>query len=485
MSAHPRSTRALHIVVLAATILIGLSSTMLAICMPRASADLHAGAVAATWMLLSYQVVCGGLLVLGGQLADRYDARSLFRTGMAAFTTSSVGLVLAANPSVFIAARAVQGVGAALLLSTCVVLLSAAHRPGPARTTAISLYLAGFAIAQVVGPLVGGIVTQTAGWRWLFAGTTLLGVLALGGGWRAIGSVPVDRPGPGAGLGVDVPGNLVIAAALTLSMVGVSGAQERGWTDPLTVALLVGSVMLMPLLVTVERRARRPAIAIQLMRDRPFALACLGSFLLSGPRLAPAVVLSLFVQGYLGAGPIDAALTISPLPVAVTIGTLAAGRFVGRNSIRFTAWAAGLSAVGAAVLVLAVVLDGQRIPVMTGLAILGLGTGVYQTLNAATILGLSPAGAAGTVNGVRVLTQQGGVALAMAVLVSLSASRLSRTEAPDYFAGAASRMSPAAHAAIRDGHLIAMSVLVLVCLAALWSTIALGRRLRGAHETGS
>lgn len=452
-----RNARAVLTVVFAATVLIGLNATMLAVALPSAVDDLGATPLQGSWMLLSYLVVSGAGLVLSGQLADCLALAPVFRVGLGAFAVSALALALAVDPVVFIAARALQGAGAALLLSTAAAIIAVSH-PVARRRGAMGVYLAGFAIAQVSGPMIGGLVTSMVGWRWLFLIGFVIALGALTLGWRALSRLPRREF---TGVRVDVPGNILIVVATSVLLVALAGVQEVGWAHPRTVGLLVLAGVAVPVFVDVERHSRWPAIAVDLLRDRAFALANVAAFCLCVGRVVPAVVLSLWFQGYAGDGPFAAALKVTPLAVAVTVGTLAVGRVVTvRDEVVTSRLAAAGAVVGAALLLASLVRGGNGILFVVGLVALGLSTGAFQTVNSTMILAMRPLRQAGTVNGIRTTAQQTAVSLGAALLLSLGTGQLSGPAASDYLAGRADQLDAVARDALVAGHVVAAWVLL-------------------------
>ena len=185
--------RWLLVVIFVSTILIGLNATMVSIALPRIVADLGASAEQGTWMLLSYLLVNGSMLVMAGQLADSWSPGKVFRTGLVLFLATAVALALVDGPGAFITLRALQGIAAAMLLSTAAAMIARAF-PRHRMNSAMGIYLAGFAVAQVAGPSVGGVITAFLGWRWLFAVTAGIALLGLIAGWGIVGTV--RTPGP-------------------------------------------------------------------------------------------------------------------------------------------------------------------------------------------------------------------------------------------------------------------------------------------------
>ncbi len=468
-----RRARALLAVVFAATVLIGLNATMLSVALPSAVDDLGATPLQGSWMLLSYLVVSGAGLVLSGQLADCLELAPVFRVGLGAFAVSGLALAVSAEPTLFIAARALQGAGAALLLSTASAIITVSH-PTARRRGAMGVYLAGFSIAQVSGPMIGGVVTSTVGWRWLFLIGFVIAVGALVLGWVPLARLP--RRGF-TGLRVDLAGNALIVVVTSVLLVAFAGVQQVGWTGRRTVVLLVVAVVAVPLFVAVEHRSRWPAIAVDLLRDRAFALANLAAFCLCMGRVVPAVVLSLWFQGYEGDDPVTAALKVTPLAAAVTVGTLAVGRVMaGRDDVVVSRVTAAGAVTGAALLLAALLRDGDAAVFLVGLVVLGLSAGAFQTVNSTMILGMRPLRQAGTVNGIRTTAQQTAVSLGTALLISLGTARLLPPDAADYFAGRADRLDAAARNAVEAGHVVAVCVLVGVSAVGLLAVVALRRR---------
>ncbi len=478
-----RDARAVLAVVFAATVLIGLNATMLAVALPSAIDDLGATPLQGSWMLLSYLVVSGAGLVLSGQLADCLELAAVFRAGLGAFAVSALALAVSGEPALFIAARALQGAGAALLLSTAAAIIAVSH-PTARRRSAMGTYLAGFSVAQVSGPMIGGLVTSTVGWRWLFLIGFAIALGALVLGWRPLARLP--RRGF-TGLRVDLPGNALIVVVTSVMLVALAGVQRVGWVHPRTVGLLLVAAVAVPVFVAVEHRARWPAVAVDLLRDRAFALANLAAFCLCVGRVVPAVVLSLWFQGYAGDDPVVAALKVTPLALAVTVGTLAVGRVVtGRDDVVTSRVTAAGAVAGAALLLSALLRHGDGtfadgILLVAGLVVLGLSAGGFQTVNSTMILAMRPVRQAGTVNGIRTTAQQTAVSLGTALLLSLATGRLAGPAAADYFAGRSHELDAPAREALVAGHVVAVAVLLALSTVGLLAVAALRRpaRLRG------
>jgi MFS family permease len=338
----------------------------------------------------------------------------------------------------------------------------------------MGVYLAGFAIAQVSGPLVGGLVTSVLGWRWLFVVGLLIAVGDLTLGRRALARLPTRSF---TGLRVDVPGNALIVLMTTVLLVALARVQQVGWGSAATLVPLAGVVLTVPLFVAVERRARWPAVAVELLSDRQFLLANVAAFCLCVGRVVPAVLFSLWFQGVDGADPFTAALQITPLAAAVTVGTLAVGRLAGaRDDVVTSRLAASVALGGGAVLVVALYAGAPPGAVVAGLAVLGLGCGAFQTVNGAMIMAMGGLTRGGTLNGIRATAQQSAVSVGTALLLSLGAGGLTSQAAADYFAGRSERLGPAALDALLVGHRAAVWALLGLTLVGLLAAFGLRRR---------
>lgn len=468
----PRA-RLLLVLVFLATAMLALNQTMLSIALPRVVADLGATPMQSTWMLLSYMLVYGSLLVLSGQLSDSTDQRRLFVTGMIIFTSTSLGIGMCGNANVFIALRAIQAVGAAFFLGPSAAMVAAVF-PGARLASAMGVYLAGFAVAQAAGPNIGGLIATFIGWRALFFVNVPIGIFEIALAWWLLRSLPkrVRRAGPR----FDPLGNTVILAATAAFLFGTSTAQRDGWLQPSVLIAFALAAALVPVLVFVERRVSNPAIAIDLMRDRDFALANWAGFVLMMPRVVPAVLFSLYFQGVEGANPLQAAIMVTPLAVGVTVGSFAARRLSfawseARSAYRYSV----AGCVGLAGVLFATIPPVRNVGILIGLGLAGLGTGVFSTLNSSMIMGAAPMERAGNVNGIRTMIQQSAITVGTAVSLSLVVGSLDTAQAKAFYSGAHDALTPASLAGLEQGYLLALGVMLALCLTGVWA----GRRLVG------
>ena len=464
-------------IIFVATILIGLNATMVSIALPRIVADLGASAEQGTWMLLSYLLVNGSMLVMSGQLADSWSPGKVFRTGLVLFLVSAIVLALVGGPGSFIALRAVQGLAAAMLLSTAAAMIARAF-PRNRMNTAMGIYLAGFAVAQVAGPSVGGVITVFLGWRWLFAVTAVIALLGLIAGWRIVGTV--DRHGQRRpGRLIDPWGNLIILIGLGALLFALSREQQQGWSEGGVLGGFIVAVLAVPIFVSVERRVPNPAVHVELLSDRTFLLANLAGFLQVVPRMVPAIMLSLYYQGLQGAGPVQAALVITPLAAGVVVGSLLAGRINYLGDDRRLALAMNVgTAGGVAVIIGAIFAGGSPTWVGLGLGITGFATGVFSTMNSTTILTAASPDRAGSTNGVRTMFQAAGVSIGTALMLSIIVGGLTVDQARAFYAGDAGNLTEETRSVLTTGYLRAFTVMLLLVAVAAAAGVVLVRRGR-------
>jgi MFS family permease len=475
------SARRLLAVIFVATILIGLNATMIGIALPSIVADLGASAEQGSWMLLAYLLLHGSMLVMSGQLGDAWSPGAVFRIGLLIFLGSAVALAVVSGPGSFIGLRAIQGLAAAMLLSTAGAMIALAF-PRERMNHAMGIYLAGFAAAQVAGPSVGGLITAHIGWRWLFAVSALIAAVGLVAGWRLLGSVRSDRRKPGRL--IDPWGNALILIGLTAFLYALSRAQQQGWIDVAVMTGILIAAVVVPLFFFVERRVPNPAVHVDLLANRTFLLDNVAGLLMAVPRIAPAIMLSLYYQGLQGTGPTFAALMITPLAGAVMAGSLLAGRLGASRNERRVALEMNIGTVfGVLVMIVTIAMGGSAVWLALGLAITGFTTGVFSTVNSSTILKSSAPELAGSTNGVRTTFQSAGVSIGTALMLSMIVGGVPAAQANAFYAGKSSALTQVTRSLIDTGYLRALTVMLfIVIIAAVIGFVLMIRRSRSQQR---
>jgi len=403
-------------VVCVAQFVVVLDVTIVATALPAIGADLDAPATQLSWVLTAYTVVLAGLLILGGRAADLAGSRRMFVAGLTVFTLGSAACAAAWSPATLIAARVVQGCGAALLSPAALASLNDLVPP-PARARALGWWTAAAAGGGAGGWVLGGVLIELAGWRWVFAVNVPIGLAALALAGR---SLPPGSRAPRRDL--DVTGAVLVTAGLAatvlaLSWIGEDAGAVRGWSA------LVAAAALLAWFVRHERRVDGPLVPGRLLR-RPGVLGGnLTAAAITGSTSPAMITTVLYVQDTLRLSPGRASLLFPAMNAAVIGGSLAGPRIAGRIGTR-RALVAGLVAVAAgAALMLSFPARGLPVGTMVlSFAVLGLGLGVASVASTTAGTEAVPDGERGIAAGLLNSTAQLGTAIGLAVVVPLVAS---------------------------------------------------------------
>lgn len=403
--------------VCAASALLLFNVTAPNVALPDVGRSLGAGFVALQWVLSSYALVLAALLLTGGVLGDRYGRRRLFLIGLVGFTAGSVVCALAPATVVLIGGRVVQGIGAAALFPAGLALI-AAEFEGPARARAIGVWAATVAAAIALGPLLGGVLVEAAGWRAEFAAAAVLAVPPLLVGRRHL------RGADGSGTTVDWLGTGLLSAALFVAVLVLTEGNDLGWASP---AVLVGSVVAVLLLVAfvlVERRVATPLISPALLHHRTFVVATFVALIFAAAGFAPLTYISQFLLTVADAGPIRTGIDIAPFAVAAFGVSFVAAPLAARLGLR-TALAGGLVVcAGGLALMLGVDADTGGWALLPGLLVFGAGAGLVNPTMTTAALSVVPSAQGGMASAVNNAARQFGIAAGIAGLGALVQSRI-------------------------------------------------------------
>ncbi|MET8543152.1 MFS transporter [Kitasatospora sp. NPDC004799] len=370
------------------------------------------------WVMTSYSITFAGFLLLSGRLADILGRRLIFALGVGLFTAAALGGAIAPNEGVLIAARAVQGIGAALSGPAALALLGEVFPEGTPRNRAFGVYAAVGSVSASAGLVLGGVLTQLMTWRSVFAVSVLCGVLVLLGVKAGL-PAGVRRTAP-----LDLPGAVTVTAGLILAVFGVSQGEERGWGDPLVVASLAVAVALLVSFVLLERRATDPLIPMELFRAVPVRAAFLAASCSYTCVVGLLFFAPLYLQETLGYSPLTSALAVLPLSCAVfVVANYLSGPLLARFGQR-PLLAAGLLlvALGIASWVWTSPSSTYWVHMLPGIVVIGLGMGVaFPAMTAAGLTGV-PAERHGVAGAINVVAQQIGSSLGLALLVVVASA---------------------------------------------------------------
>src|SRR3954469_7815314 len=330
------SSRAPLLLACGASFLAFLDVTITNLAIPDLANDFGADVSSLSWVVTLYTILFAALLAPAGRFADLVGRRRLFAAGVTAFTLASLAAALAPSLGVLLAARGVQGVGAAMLLPASLAFVLADTAPEK-RPAAIGLWAASASIAAIAGPALGGILVEAVGWRALFLINVPLGVALVYGALR-LPKVATTR-----GRRPDVFGAALLAAGVAALVLTVTQADAWGYTDPRTLTVLAGAALLLAAALIRAARTPAPAIEISLWRNRTYAAANLVSLLFGAGLYATLLLGVLFVTEVWGWSELQAGFSVTPGALASAFIGIAIGRAQRRPSPRALVIAGGLT----------------------------------------------------------------------------------------------------------------------------------------------
>jgi DHA2 family methylenomycin A resistance protein-like MFS transporter len=366
------------------------------------------------WVVSAYTVAFAAFILTAGALGDRIGAKRIFMAGFAIFTAGSVGCALAPNAATLIAARAVQGFGAAILVPNSLALLSHAYTDEKARGRAVGIWAAGASLTLTAGPLLGGALIALIGWRSIFFVNLPIGLAGLWLTWRYASETARSPQRE-----VDLPGQIAAIAALGCLAAAIIEGGAAGWTDPFVITGFVASAVLAALFVLREQRAAQPMLPLTLFRHRMFALTSLVGLLVNVAFYGLIFVFSLYFQRVNGWSPFATGLAFLPMMGAVLPVNLIAARVAERiGAPRTIALGAVLAAAGCLAL-LAIAPGTSYWEIGAQLVIIGGGLGLLVPPLTSTLLGSVEKSRSGVAAGVLNSTRQTGSVLGVALFGSL------------------------------------------------------------------
>src|SRR5262249_28687306 len=418
-AADPRRWQALALLC-GAFFMVLLDGTITIVALPSIGAGLRFSEQGLPWVLSGYALAFGGLLLLGGRAADLLGRRRVFTAGVVVFTAASLACGLAGSPAALLAARAVQGAGAAIMTPTALSIISTTFPEGAERNKALGIWGALGGIGATTAWLIGGPLVDAPGWEWIFFITIPIGVAAL-----ALSPVLLrESRGALARRSYDPAGAVTITGALVLLVYAVIKAPAAGWGSLQTVLPLAGSAVLVAAFALIESRHRAPLVPLRIFRSRTLAAADALTVLLGAVAVGMPVVLTLYAQRVLGYSALKFGVSTVVLAVAVTAGAIAGQAAVLKAGFRPVA-AAGLALMAAGSLVLAQVsVHGSYFPaIFAGLLVCGLGIGLaFVTATVAALAGVAE-DQAGLASGLSNTSLQIGSALGVAIVSTVAVTR--------------------------------------------------------------
>lgn len=326
------------VVICMAQLMVVLDSTIANIALPYIGRDLDVSQNNLQWIVTGYALAFGGLLLLGGRLADLYGRRRIFMTGLVVFAAASALGGLAQNEAMLLGSRALQGVGAAMAAPAALALITTTFPAGPLRNRAFSVYAALSGVGAAIGLILGGWltglqVTGLEGWRLTFLINVPIGLVAA---FVAPRFLPESQP---RRVALDVPGALTGTAGIAALVFGLSraGDERYGWGDSWTIVVLAAAVALLVAFVVVESTVRNPLLPLRIFAHRSRATAFVSMMITPAAMFAMFFFLSLMVQNVLGYSPLHTGFAFLPFTVGIIAGATLSSKLIARTDPRFIA----------------------------------------------------------------------------------------------------------------------------------------------------
>jgi EmrB/QacA subfamily drug resistance transporter len=419
----PRRWRALVLLCLAQFMVI-LDVSVVNVALPDIGADVGLGRAGLTWVLTAYTLCFGGLMIFGGRLADLLGSRRTFVAGLLAFTAASAVAGLTRDGTWLIAARAAQGVGAALLSPAALSTLTSLFH-GPERHRALGVWAGIGASGAAAGVLLGGVLVSGPGWPWIFYVNVPVGLAVAAVAARALPSAAA------VGGRLDVAGALLVTAGLAGVIYGLIEAGDSGWGDAATLVPLVAGLGLLALFAVVERAVDEPLVPPALVARRHVASGLLVMVTAIGLFIAAFFLTSVMLQRAFGSSALETGLLFLPVTVATGLGAHVGGRVIGRWGARPAA-AGGFATAAAGLLAMSWV-DAGSAPltgVLPGFVVASFGLGATIVVATTTALSQASAGTSGALSAVVNTGHEVGASLGVAVFSAVASASLAADRTP-------------------------------------------------------
>jgi len=414
----PHRWRALALVCVAFFMTV-LDATIVTVALPSIKNALHVSDNSLQWVLIAYTITFGGLLLLGGRLADLLGRRRLFMIGVTIFSAASLVCGLANSIGVLIAARAVQGVGAAIVSPATLSIITTTFEEGSERNKALGIWGAMGGSGAAAGVLIGGILTRYAGWDWIVFVSVPVGALVL-----AL-TRPIVRESRIPGLrGFDAGGAVAITSSLLLLVYAISKAPDVGWGNGRTLGPLIASAALFVAFLVIETRSSSPMVSFDIFRIRSVTGANVCAFFLGAAVFSNFFLLTLYVQQVLGYSALKTGLTFLATAGVVVLLSGVSQALVTRVGPR-AVMAAGLALITGGMLwyTQIPVEDSFFTHLLPGYLLVGAGMAfAFIPVSIAALAGVEPR-EAGLASGLVNATQQIGGALGVAIAATVAFTR--------------------------------------------------------------
>ncbi len=398
------------IAVCTATFMLLLDITVVNVALPDIQRSLHSSFSDLQWVVDAYSLTLAAFLLTAGVLGDMFGRRRIFAVGLIIFTVSSLVCGLSDSSLMLNLARAVQGVGGAIMFATSLALIAGAFS-GKERGTAFGIYGAVVGGAVAVGPLVGGALTSGIGWRWIFYVNVPIGVLAV-----TITLLRVHESKAPNTRRIDWIGFFSFSGALVMLVVALVRGADDGWGSTLIVGLLIGAAALLGVFLLAEWRQRDPMLDLTLFKRPAVVGVSLAAFTLSSSIFAMFLYITLYIQDDLGYGPLAAGVRFLPITVLAFFVAFFVGRLTVRIHARFLLGTGMLLIAGGCLLMATTHASSGWTVLLPGFVVAGIGIGTVNTALASSAISVVPPQKSGMASGINSTFRQVGIATGIAGL---------------------------------------------------------------------
>jgi EmrB/QacA subfamily drug resistance transporter len=407
------------IAVCVATFMLLLDITIVNVALPSIQADLDAGLSSLQWVVDAYALTLASFLLVFGSLGDRLGRRRIFAAGFGIFTLASLLCGLSNDPTVLNVFRALQGVGGAAMFATALALI-AQEFEGRERVRAIGIWGATVGGAVAVGPLVGGVITDTLGWEWIFFVNVPIGIAAIVLTEARLANVAATDTQP-----IDWAGVVTFSLSLFALIFGLIRGNAEGWGSAQILIALIGSAILMGVFVALQARRENAMLDLSLFRVGAFGGVSIVAWALSASMFALFLYLTLYIQDILDFSPLQAGVRFLPITLLSFFVAPLSANLSNRIPVRVL-MGGGLVLVGIGLLLMhGVELGDDWTGLLPGFLVAGIGIGMTNPMIAETALGVVPPARAGMASGINSTFRQIGIATGVAGLGAVFQSRIS------------------------------------------------------------
>jgi EmrB/QacA subfamily drug resistance transporter len=418
-------------VLLVAQLMVILDITAVNIALPHIATDLKLEGSTISWTITSYSLIFGSLLLFGGRAADLLGRRRMFLTGLGIFTASSLASAMATSAATLFAARAGQGLGAAILSPAALSIITGTFH-GAARAKALAAWGAVGGAGAAIGVLVGGVLTEFTDWRTIFYVNLPVAAALL---FASLKVVPADPQKP-RWRGLDLPGAALAMTSLAAIVFGITQADSAGWTSFQTHLCGLGGLAGLGVFAIYERHIETPLLRVERVADRAIGGGLILMLAAAGSIFGVFLLCSLYLQNVLRMGPLATGLAFIPLAISAGIGAHGAGHLISRHGVRGPlAGAFAVAAVGMILLSRVGETGTYLHDVLPGMLVAGLGLGVAVVSVSMAILTGSREDEAGMISGLNSTGHEIGGTLGIAIFSTIAAGSSGAILGPQAAAG--------------------------------------------------